>query len=538
MRPKLWEQVRLKADSRSSTRDLGRPDRSHELFGENGHAEFFNPWYIWPQLLFVDAEGKLRMPGFRPRSGESCGGPLDRRAWLRLGGLSLGSLVAAEGPSLARVFAAADVAPERHVDPNFSVILFWANGGPSHLDTFDLKPEAPAEIRGPFRPTRTRVPGLHINELLPKLAGMADKFAIVRSLHHRRAEHSGGTHRFLTGYPSAAANLAEGEYPDVGSIVANRLEGRARDVPLFVGDTKFYGGGPGYLGPAYAPFMPGPNPITASGNNTYDPVPLYLTEASRANLALTPEGTVTVQRRFELLQSLDALPRALDRSNAMAAFDRHQRRAIELLAGRRTREAFDLTRETERTRERYGDTHWGKTLLTARRLVESGVRFVQCQAGFRLRAETGVTSNWDDHSVNSHIFKAYEEKFPFFDQSVSALIEDLGQRGLDRHVLFIFCGEFGRTPRIAYQDASRRPGRDHWPRAMSVFLAGGGLKMGQVVGATDARGEEPSQRGMDSNCLLATIYARFGIDTSQVYHDRIGRPIPILPESEPIAELL
>ncbi len=211
---------------------------------------------------------------------------------------------------------------------------------------------------------------------------------------------------------------------------------------------------------------------------------------------------------------------------------------MELLAGRRTREAFDLSQEKPATQARYGQTHWGKSLLTARRLVEAGVRFVQCQAEFRLRPETGRTSNWDDHSVNSDIFKAYAEKLPSFDQSVSALLEDLNQRGLDRHVLFLFCGEFGRTPRIQYQDASRRPGRDHWPRAMSVFLAGGGLKMGQVIGATNRHGEEPSQRRMNSNCLLATMYHRFGIDTNHMFHDRSGRPIPILQEGEPIAELL
>src|SRR5205823_12184750 len=175
--------------------------------------------------------------------------------------------------------------------------------------------------------------------------------------------------------------------------------------------------------------------------------------------------------------------------------------------------------------------------LTARRLVEAGVRFVQCQAGFRLQTETGRTSNWDDHSVNAHIFQAYEEKMPSFDQSVSALIEDLAQRGMDRHVLFIFCGEFGRTPRIENQDKSRRPGRDHWPRAMSVLLAGGGLKMGQVIGATDSHGGVPTSRAMDSNCLLATIYRRFGIDVSRTYPDRAGRPLPILPSGEPIREL-
>ncbi|MFN4259585.1 MAG: DUF1501 domain-containing protein [Gemmataceae bacterium] len=468
----------------------------------------------------------------------SCPGPLDRRTWLKIGALNLGALVTGWNPNLARLWAAESAGRRAGLSKDFSVILFWANGGPSHLDLFDLKPEAPAEIRGPFRPIDTNVPGVRITELLPTLAKMADKFTLIRSLHHDRAQHSGGTHRFLTGYSSVAANLNNSEYPDIGSIVAQQLEGQSRDVPLYVGNTKFYGGGPAYLGPAYAPFMPTPNPLSSTGNNTYDPVPIYLTEGSGANLMLTEDGALELRRRHALMQTLDTLPRLLDQPGQLAAFDDFQRRAVELLAGSRTRQAFDLSRETPRTRARYGDTHWGKSLLTARRLIEAGSRFVQCQAGFRLRPETGRTSNWDDHSVNSHIFKAYEEKLPYFDQAVSALIEDLYQRGLDRQVLFLFCGEFGRTPRIGYQDASRRPGRDHWPRAMSIFLAGGGLRMGQVIGATNPRGEEPSQRAMDSNCLLATIYHRFGIDTNHLYHDRTGRPIPILPEGEPIAELL
>jgi len=464
-----------------------------------------------------------------------CTGPLDRRAWLKIGGLSLGALVCGTEPTLAQVLAAEE-AGRRGQD--FSVILFWANGGPSHLETFDLKPDAPAEIRGPFRPIQTDVPGVSINELLPKLAKLADKFTLVRSLRHNRAEHSGGTHRFLTGYSSIKPDLNDAEYPDIGSVVARHLEGQGRDVPVYVGNTKFYGSGPAYLGPACAPFMPNPSPLSSTGNNTYDPVPLYLSPDSQASLSLSSDGALTLRRRHALLQELDSLPRFLDRPGALAAFDTFQRRAVELLAGRRTREAFDLARENVRTRQRYGDTHWGKSLLTARRLVEAGVRFVQCQAGFRLRPETGVTSNWDDHSVNTDIFKAYAEKLPFLDQSVSALIEDIYQRGLDRHVLFIFCGEFGRTPRIEYQNPTHRPGRDHWPRAMSVLLAGGGLKMGQVIGATNPRGEEPSRRSMDSNCLLATIYHRFGIDFNYLLRDRAGRPIPILPHGEPIAELL
>ena len=351
-----------------------------------------------------------------------CSGPLDRRSWLKIGGLSLGALCTGMNPTLAQVLAAQEAGQRRR---DFSVILFWANGGPSHLDTFDLKPGAPAEIRGPFRPISTNVPGLAINELLPRLAGMADKFTLVRSLHHNRAQHSGGTHRFLTGYSSVKSDLNDAEYPDIGSVVAKQLEGRATAVPLYLGNTKFYGSGPAYLGPAYAPFMPSPSPISSTGANTYDPVPLYLTPAHQANLSLSADGAVTLRRRYALLQTLDSLPRFLDRPESMAAFGTFQERAVEILAGRRTREAFDLSREHVRTRCRYGDTHSGQVLLEGeKRLVEVRVRFVQCQAGFRLRQETGRTSNWDDHSVNADIFKAYAEKLPYFDQSVSALIED------------------------------------------------------------------------------------------------------------------
>lgn len=472
-----------------------------------------------------------------------CPGPSDRRTWLKVGGLSLGALAAGLNPTLVRLLAAAEHdGNKRGVSKDFSVILFWANGGPSHLDLLDLKPQAPAEYRGEFLPIRTNVPGIEITEMLPRLARLADKFAIVRSLHHERAEHSGGTNRFLTGYPSKAANLNHSEFPEVGSIVAKQLESQARlatnDIPPFIANTKFYGGGPAYLGPAYAPYMPSPNPRSATGDNQYDPIPIYRSGDIADNLSISSDGVLSLNRRRELLKSLDSLPRILDQHGTLPILDGLQRRAIEMLSSSRTREAFDLSLEDEHTRQRYGHTHFGKSLLTCRRLVESGVRFVQCQAEYRLRPETGVTSNWDDHSVNSHLFNAYREKLPSFDQSVSALIEDLSARGLSDRVLFVFCGEFGRTPKIANQDKSGRPGRDHWPRAMSVFLAGGGLKMGQVIGATNRRGEEPVDRIMDSNCLLATIYARFGIDTAMSYLTNAGRPIPILTTGLPIAELL
>jgi hypothetical protein len=461
-----------------------------------------------------------------------CPGPIHRREWLRLGGLSLGTLVSATAAPLAH--AAAGVSGRR----DFSVILFWANGGPSHLDLFDLKPDAPSEIRGPFRPIATSVPGVEITELLPRLAQRADRFTLLRSLHHERNEHSGGTHRFLSGYASRAANLQDAEFPEIGSIIARHLRDPARDVPPFVANTKFYGGGPAYLGPGSAPYMPNPNPQSSTGNNVYDPIPIYNVGGSTDSLAITADGAVVLYRRRQLLQTLESLQPQIERVADVSAMNAVQQQAFSMLTSPRLRSAFDLAQESEATRRAYGLTHWGRSLLTCRRLVESGVRFVQCQAEFRLRTATGRTSNWDDHSVNSHIFNAYIEKLPSFDESVSALLDDLHARGLSERVLFMFCGEFGRTPRIGYQDASGRPGRDHWSRAMSVFLAGGGLRMGQAIGATNARAEEPVQRAMDSNCLLATLYERFGVNPHETIPDLSGRPMAILPHGEPIGELL
>lgn len=482
------------------------------------------------------------MPQRRPLP--HCLGPISRREWLRVGGLSMGAMAAGLAPTQLDLLRAADAdrATSRDTSQDdFSIILFWANGGPSHIDLFDLKPQAPAEYRGEFLPIQTVVPGIEISEQLPSLAGLADKFTLIRSLHHERNEHSGGTHRFLSGYASRAANLQDAENPEFGSIVSERLQTQGRasiDVPPLVANTKFYGGGPAYLGPSFAPFMPTPNPRTSTGDNQYDPVPIYSTGDRTDNLQITPDGILQLQRRRSILSALDALPRRIDGSGMMDAMDRFQNQAIAMLGSPRVRNAFDLNAEPESTRRRFGHTHWGKSLLTCRRLVEAGVRMVQCQATFRLTPETGVTSNWDDHSVNSHIFKAYREKLPSFDESVSALIEDLYSRGLDRKVLFVFCGEFGRTPLIRNQDASGRPGRDHWSHAMSVLVAGGGLKMGQVIGATNSRAEEPIRRIMNSNCFLATLFHKFGIDTKHAYLDNAGRPLPILTDGEVIPELL
>jgi len=455
----------------------------------------------------------------------TCPGRLSRRGFIKIGALSMGALAGGDPVRLSNLLRAEAATPT--ADRDFSVILLWAGGGPSHLETFDMKPDAPAEYRGEFRPIRTNVPGMDITELLPRLAQRADKFTLIRSLYHNRNEHSGGTARLLSGYPSVANDPIESEFPTIGSVVARHLEPQTRDLPLYVGNSLFYGGGPGFLGRAYVPFMYRGDPAS----------PTF----SVGDLTVPQTAIAQLQRRNQLLQRFDTLRREIDRSETMSALDNFNRRALEMLTSSRTRQAFDLSKEPDPVRDRYGRTTGGQSLLLARRLVEAGVRFVQIIAHFPVSPAASVlgASNWDDHAVNSHIFQAFRERMPYVDIAIPALIDDLYSRGLDRNVLFIFCGEFGRTPRISPMAAGRKgPGRDHWCRAMSIFLAGGGMRMGQVIGATNSRGEDPSERIMNSNCLLATIYRRFGIDTHHVHIDKTGRPIPILTEGEPIQELL
>jgi hypothetical protein len=433
---------------------------------------------------------------------------LTRRSFLQAGalgalGLSLPDLIRARAHASGSATATRDTA----------VILVWLDGGPTHMEMYDLKPNAPAEYRGPLRPTRTNVPGLDICELLPRQARIADKLAIVRSLHHTTGDHFAGAHWMLTGYHgSTAANMTP-MFPSAGSITA-RVRGANRPgLPAYVavphaasvGLVPGYNGA-AYLGNGYNPFQTGGDP-----NNP---------NFSVQNLRL-PNGVTVAQLedRRNLLNSFDTLRRDLDRSGTLESMDRFTREAYELISGPAARYAFDISREDPRTRDRYGRHNWGQSCLLARRLVEAGVTFVTVHMG-----------GWDDHA---QIERAMRNKLPIYDRGLASLVEDLSERGLYERVAVCVCGEFGRTPRV-----NRDAGRDHWGQSGFCILGGGGLRTGLAVGATNERGETPRARPVTPGDMWATLYSVLGIDPRTVFHDRIGRPHPVLPEGTPIRELI
>jgi hypothetical protein len=416
--------------------------------------------------------------------------------------------------------------------PDTSVIFVWLPGGPPHMEMYDMKPDAPAEYRGDFRPVATNVPGIQVCEHLPLHTRVADKFAVIRSIAHTFADHGGGHKRFLTGRePNSPVDFVN-DHPMVGSMVCKVRGERPDGVPNYVCGTDagregidVFSFGSSYLGPSVHPFaVPG------------DPsAPNF--EVRNLSLAQPADA---LNERLGLLGQFDALDNNLDNSGTMAAMGTHRQRALTLLTTPAARHAFDLTQEPASVRERYGMHRYGQRALLARRLVEAGASFVtmvmENPAGVDGNLPTDVTYNWDSHAVNCHIFTDSRFRFPFYDRAVTALIEDLYDRGLDQKVFLIVTGEFGRTPRITYSNG--RPGRDHWPQAMSVLVSGGGFRMGQVIGSTNARGEHPQDRPMTPNDLWATMFRHLGIDfTHTSFPDHTGRPMPILPYGTPIVEL-
>jgi len=458
---------------------------------------------------------------------------MTRRTFFKFGTLALGGFSAAQ--VLPWQLQAKESQPANS-DP--AVIFVWLPGGPPHMETYDMKPDAPVEYRGDFRPIKTVVPGLDVCELLPRHAQVADRFTIVRSIAHNFADHGGGHKRFLTGRDPREPVGFVNDYPMVGSMVAEALKDRSRPLPNYVCgvdggrqgiDTFSFGSS--YLGTAAHPFMVVGDPS--------DP------KFKVQNVSATAEQTAKMQERVRLLGELETVPAGIPHSQS-AALDTFQQRAMRLLTSDATRQAFDLNQEPPQLRERYGMHRFGQRALLARRLVEAGASFVTMvmenptPPGGTMPKD--CTYNWDSHAVNCHLFNDAKWRFPFYDQAIAALVEDIYARGLDRKVLLIVTGEFGRTPRVSTTKGSQtgmdQPGRDHWPSAMSMLLAGGGMRTGQIVGSTTAKGEHPKDRPLTPNDLWATMFRHLGIDHDNTFFlDHRGRPMPILPYGEPIREL-
>jgi len=463
-----------------------------------------------------------------------CPGPLHRRSLLQAGAAAFTGLGLAD---LLRLQAqGAEPKSTGHDAP--AVIFLWMPGGPPHMETFDMKPEAPEDYRGAFRPIKTNVPGIEICEHLPLLAKLADKYTLIRSIAHDFADHGGGHKRFMTGRDPKESVGFINDFPAVGSMIAKMQERRNVGVPNYVVGVD--GGrqhidtfslGTAYLGPAYAPFWVAGDPSDAG--------------FAVQNLGLAKEMEQRLDDRASLLGGLDRLRRSIDKSGSLVAMDSFNQRAVDLLTSAKARDAFDLTKEDAKLRERYGDHPWGQRAIMARRLVEAGVSFVTmvienpyCKQVPWIK---NGTYNWDSHAVNCHLFDDALVRLPIFDRTIAALIEDIHARGLQKRVLVVVTGEFGRTPRVSQsvgtQTGIMQPGRDHWPGAMSVLTFGGGMRTGQVVGATNTKGEYPVDRPLTPNDLWATVFRHLGIDAGHSFPDHHGRPMPILPFGEPIREL-
>jgi hypothetical protein len=427
---------------------------------------------------------------------------ISRRSFLQIGALAMGGLTL---PDLLRAEQRAGRSSQK------SVIMVYLTGGLSHHDSFDLKPEAPREIAGEFRPIATRVPGIRIGEHLPRLAGMMDRLAVVRSIVGLRDEHS--SYQTLTGYPMTAAQR-EGR-PNVCSVIARVLGPASPLLPAYVDlfptmqHRPYNIPGPGFAGPSFAG-------AKVEGD-------------SLGVMRLRDLSAQQFQDRRRLLRAVDGVRRSLD-ALPVERMDVSYRQAVEVLTSRRLVDALDLEREPRAVRDRYGrgsPRHqgdgaplWNDQLLAARRLVEVGVRCVTVAYGF-----------WDTHGNN---FRHLRGNLPVLDRGISALVEDLHQRGLDRDVTVLVWGEFGRTPRI-----NRQAGRDHWAPVNCALLAGGGLRTGQVIGATDRFGAYAAVRPVPYRNILATLYHNLGIDPHSMVRDPLNRPVFILPEdAQPVRELV
>ena len=414
-------------------------------------------------------------------TGPYCDG-VSRRSFLKLGAMTIGGLTLAD---LYRAEALAGTGSS-----NKSIINVHLSGGPSHQDMWDLKPQAAAEFRGEFNPIATNVPGLEICEHFPKLATMADKFAVIRSIVGSAGEHS--NHQTHTAYHTRDLRNAGGR-PALGSVVAKMQGEGTGGAPAFV---SYSGGEPGYLGPVYKPFQPMGGSLRLAGG-------------------LTAER---LDNRTNLLSSLDKIRRDADTSGQMNALDSFTRRAVDVVTSGKVADALDRNNRDKKEEDRYGKD--ATMFLTARKLVEAGVRVVTFSWG-----------GWDTHGGN---FTTLKRQLPKMDQGLAALLTDLAERGLDKDVTVIVWGEFGRTPRI-----NSGAGRDHWPQVMAAFVAGGGMRLGQAIGSTTKDAGHAKDRPVQVQEVFATLYGNLGIDvrTAQLI-DTAGRPQYLVEKRDVIGELV
>ena len=449
--------------------------------------------------------------------------------------IGLSGMASLSWPGLLRLRAENALKPRSE---RTAVIFVFLPGGQSHIDTYDPKPDASSEYRGPFKTIATKVPGLHFTELMPLQAKIADKFTVLRSMHQTAGGHPAGTMQLLSGDPDTR-DKPQPRLPDwmsVAHYLRSREGPRTNALPNHTSVNPIHRSycDPAYLGDAYAAFD-----VTEDPNRPEFQVP---------NIGLADAAeTRRLSDRIALRKSLDRMERAFDRQHELEALDEFEAQAASLLTAPEARDAFDLGQEDAKTRDRYGRNRWGQQLLLARRLVEAGVDIITSSLHGPLCGRTQV---WDDHAVDHHIFEALRFRMGHYDQAVAALIEDLWARGLEKRVLVVVTGEFGRTPRISFDrstgagDASGpagtlQPGRDHWPRAFSNLWAGGGIQTGGVIGATDKRGEDVTERPCGPGDFLSTIYHHLGIDAAKItLKDFNGRPTPIVDNGRPIPELI
>jgi len=394
---------------------------------------------------------------------------------------------------------------------NVNCILIWLDGGPSHYESFDPKPDAPSDIRGEFKTISTKVPGIQFSECVPKLAGVADKFTVVRSICHKDPNHGGGNHYMMTGMPTpvpVACGAFVTFHPSFGSMVSYD-RGIRKGMPAYVSIPEVSrSGGPNFLGAQHAPFVIDGYPNSESFKVRDVTLPPNISEGRAAS-------------RQELRHSLDGMKRFADTlaDDPAVSFDKFYERGLDLVSSREAQEAFDIHKEDKAIRDEYGRNDFGQRLLLARRLIEVGVSFV-----------TVYNGGWDHHTK---IFDAYRgDQMKRLDQGLATLIADLDRRGLLENTMVICLGEFGRTPKI-----NKDGGRDHWPGAMSVLMAGAGIPRGQVVGATDAKGYYASESVYRPEDFAASLYSKMGIDHSQMLHTSTGRPVQLVNNGRLIKEL-